>query len=317
MLKKEELPYLKLWESIITGRAAPLSKLMKEQYKNLGLSHIFTPSGFHLSAVLFPFMKVLKRPKHQLILLLFIAMLLMLLPGMQALKRMVLIKSHQKLLGLKLGFICALILDIFFGSFQIHTLSFTYSLLFLSMIYSGARGLQLIFWFFIGQLILAYFQGLEISLLILIFSPLINLAFSVVLPFLFFLTFPLWDWQLWLGIRLLTVLHQAVSFFSALTLKVPFIEVHVVTLILMFLILKKKRQWLITGIIFFCQSLNPDYARSPGLPSKEFAPQGEIQRRIYRTEDVRIVFSDGSCKMKLIRGFWWESCSPRRKSRKR
>jgi hypothetical protein len=52
-LNKNEIDYLVLWESILTGRSGQVKKWMKDRYQLLGLNHIFTPSGFHLSAVLF------------------------------------------------------------------------------------------------------------------------------------------------------------------------------------------------------------------------------------------------------------------------
>src|SRR5690606_13223199 len=115
---KKDQDLLKLWESILTGRSAPLAKWMKERYQTLGLNHLFTPSGFHISAVLFPFMKLIKGHYYQLLMLLLLAGGVLFLPGMSALKRMLLIKINQKILGQHLGFAGALFLDVLFGSFQ-------------------------------------------------------------------------------------------------------------------------------------------------------------------------------------------------------
>src|SRR5690606_37036471 len=68
-VRNEDLQNLKLWESILTGRSNSISKLMKEKYRKLALNHIFTPSGFHLSAVLFPFLRFIPRNRHQVLLL--------------------------------------------------------------------------------------------------------------------------------------------------------------------------------------------------------------------------------------------------------
>ncbi len=167
---KKNLDYLKLWESILTGRSAPLSRMIKDRYKVLGLNHLFTPSGFHLSAILFPFMKLVN-PRHQLWILLFTGIALFFTSGLIALKRMVVIKIHQKALGLHLGFLLSLGVDILVGSFQTNTLSFTYSFLFLGIIYSGLQGIGLIVWFFIGQVLIAYFQNSDVSVLVLFLSP--------------------------------------------------------------------------------------------------------------------------------------------------
>ncbi|WP_408098592.1 hypothetical protein ACJVC5_06690 [Peredibacter sp. HCB2-198] len=312
-ISKEDLELLKLWESIITGRSAPLSQWMKERYKMLGLNHLFTPSGFHISAVLFPFMKILKNNLHQLALLLFLGFGIMFLPGLSALKRMILIKSHQKVLGLHLGFIVALILDVFFGSFQNGVLSFTYSFLFIGIIYSGLEGLGLIIWFFIAQIILAYFQGSDISPLLIFFSPIVNLAFGIAMPILFLFSFPLWGWQLHTGIFLLKILQYPIDLFMTLSQFVPRLEIHSGAIFLIGLILFRRWKLSLGLLCLFSFSLNLDRQRSPGLP-KEFVPNGKTIKTVYLEKEIKIYKSDGICRMKLVRGFWWENCSPRRES---
>ncbi|MFP5386850.1 MAG: hypothetical protein ACLGHN_12270 [Bacteriovoracia bacterium] len=316
-ISKEDIELLKLWESILTGRAAPLSKVMKKNYQELGLNHIFTPSGFHLSSVLFPFLKIFPRQKHQLFLILLIGGILFFLPGMMALKRMILIKGHQKLLGLHSGFIFALSIDIFFGSFQFYPLSFTYSFLFLSIIYSGANGLSLIIWFYMGQVILAYFQNNDISPLLLFFSPLLNLGFAFIMPILFLLSFPLWSWQLNLGLVLLGCIQKLVNIFSAICLGFPSLEIHTFILVIIFLLILRKWKFILVSTLFISNSLNSDYSRAPGVIRKEFVPEGKIVKTLYQENGVVVVFEDGRCRMKLVRGFWYENCSPKRRSSRR
>lgn len=314
LVSKKDLEYLKLWESILTGRAAPLPKLMKERYSKLGLNHIFTPSGFHLSAVLFPFMKLIKVAHYQLIFLMLIGSALLTLPGFMALKRMVLIKSNQKIFGMKSGFIAGLMLDMLFGSFSTGVLSFSYSFLFLSIVYSGLRGVGLIIWFFIAQMILAYFQNADISPLILLFSPIVNLSFTILMPLLFLLAIPLWNWQLHCGIFLLKALQFLVDVFSSISTSWVLIEMNFLILFMIVLLIMRKWKLLLLALLLNSNSLNPDHARNPGLPTKEFAPQGELVKTIYREKDVLVYFRDGKCKLRLVRGLWWENCSPLRRS---
>jgi hypothetical protein len=314
-VNKDDLELLKLWESMLTGRAAPLSRFIKERYKFLGLNHLFTPSGFHLSAAIFPFMKLLNH-KYHLLFLIFLGGAFSFLPGLTAMKRMLVIKTHQKFLGIHLGFACALIIDMFFGSFQTGALSFTYSFLFLGIIYSGLEGIGLIIWFFIAQIILAYFQNSDISPLLLLFSPILNLGFGLLMPVLFALSFPLWDWQLHTGIFLLKQLQWLVDFFSQLSFHFPFMEVHIITLFLVALILFRKWKVALITIILISSSLNLDREKAPGQSTKEFAPQGKTVMTFYSEEAVTVYFEDGKCKMKLIRGYWFENCSPRRGSNK-
>lgn len=314
LVPKSDLEYLKLWESVLTGRSAPVSKILKEKYKELGLNHVFTPSGFHLSAVLSPLMKLMKRPRSELIILCMIGMTLCLLPGFGALKRMVLIKGHQRIFGRHEGFIIALILDILWGSFQESTLSFTYSFLFLGIIYSGFDGLVLILYFFLAQLMIAFFQESDISPLLLIFSPLLNLLFTILMPFLFLLAIPLWSWQLKSGIFLLKLTQEAVNLCASLSMKLPTIEVNIIGLIMILLLQRKYWKSLIALSLLYCHDLNMDHLRAPGLSRNDFYPDGKMLITQIKEDHINVVYSDGRCRMKLVRGFWWENCSPKRRS---
>lgn len=314
VVKKSDLELLELWESILTGRSAPLSKMMKKHYKSLGLNHIFTPSGFHLSAVLFPFMALIKNKSIQLMTLITIGISLTFLPGFGALKRMVLIKSGQKLMGLHLGFILALILDVLFGSFQQSALSFTYSFLFLGIIYGGMNGLLLNLFFFSGQILIAYFQGNDISPLLLIFSPILNLIFAALMPLLFLLSFPLWEWQLNIGILLLKYVQILVDICAELTLHTPSLEVSSFTLLVVTMLILKKWKCIPVLILIFSTSLNIDHNKAPGSTRFEFVPRGDVVKRVYSEKFVTVYFREGNCRMKLVRGFWYENCSPKRRS---
>lgn len=316
-LDNENIELLELWESILTGRAAPVSKIIKDRYQMLGLSHVFTPSGFHLSAVLNPVMKLVRNSKAQLVLLVLLTFGIYSLPGMTALKRMITIKGSQKILGTHLGFGIALLLDTFFGTFHQNTLSFTYSFLFLGIIYSGLSGLPLIVWFFLAQALLAYFQETEFSLLILLFSPVLNLVFTIIMPLLFFLCFPLWKWQLNFGLFLLKTFQGLVDWFASLSSKVPTLEIHVFSILLLVLLLTSRKRLFIAGVFFFCHSLNLDYFRMPGLPSNEFVPREGKSETLLRGEKITVKFQDGSCRLKLVRGVWIEHCSPRRGSKRK
>lgn len=311
-LKDQEL--LELWESMLTGRVAPVSKWMKERYKLLGLNHLFTPSGFHLSAVLYPLMKFIKSLKIQLSLLILLGSLLLFLPGQGALKRMILIKSHQKILGTKIGFILALFMDVLFGTFQNGALSFTYSFLFLGIIYSGLEGAGLVFWFFIAQMTLAYFQGNQISPFLLVCSPILNFAFGLSMPILFLLAIPLWGWQLQIGLFLLKILQLMVDVSARVIEFFPVWEIHFISLFLIFCFVMKKRKTFVLVLFIFSSTLNWDQQKAPGSGRYEFSPKGQMAKIVSNSEKDLIYFSDGKCARKLVRGFWYERCSPRRRS---
>ena len=311
----KDLDLLKLWESILTGRSAPLSKWMRERYGSLGLNHIFTPSGFHLSAVLLPLMKIFRG--QSLLLILGIGCLLSFFPGMGALKRMILIKGHQKIFGLKAGFCLGLLLDMLFGTFQNQLLSFTYSFLFLGIVYSGGRGIQLVLLFFFGQALIAYFQQSDISLLILLFSPLLNVIFAVLMPFLVILAIPLWGWQLKIGILLLKLSQMCVDISARAVSIFPSVEITSFTLFIFLVMYFRKKRVFLLSVLIFSTSLNLDLGKPPSQSKYFYRPQGKALQTKYAEKTVLVKFQDGSCRMNLVQGFWWENCSPRRRSSKR
>lgn len=310
LVSQDELTLLELWESMLTGRVAPLDRWLRQEYRTLALAHVFTPSGFHLSALLWPVMLFLKRRKHKIGLIGLIACGLFFVPGQSALKRMTIVKLGQQFMGLKTGFLIAFLLDIFWGSFSDSPVGFTYSFLFLGIIYSGIKGISVFIWFFIAQIMIAFIQGSLISPLLLFISPVINFVLALFLPFLFLLAWPLWHWQLISGLWLLKIVQSMVSFFYELVMNFPLLEVNSALLILILCLIIKRGREAIIVCLFMTADLNVDHRKLKQGGSFEWQPQGRITKivgdKIYRT--------DGICKRELIRGMWWENCSPRRRS---
>jgi len=316
-LSPENQDLLEIWESMLTGNTRPLNKLIKENFSRLGLRHLFTPSGLHLSSLLYPSMKIIKGQRSQFILLTLLALFFLPLSDFAALKRMVMVKWFQKLIGFKEGFGLALILDVLFGTFQSQALSFTYSFLFLGIMYSGVKGMGRIFWFFIGQCLISFSQGVFITPLLLIFSPLLSFGFVLAMPVLFLLSFPLWSWQLEMGLFILKGLIQLITLCAQITVFIPAWEMHIGVLVLLFIFTLGKWRILPVGLLFLSSSLNLDLARNPSLGTYEWIPQGEILKIEETKEKMVIRYRDGKCERMLVRGMWWEKCSPRRGSRKK
>jgi hypothetical protein len=308
-----DIPMLELWESMLTGRVAPLDRWLRKEYKALALAHVFTPSGFHLSAILWPVLLLFRKKRSKTMILAFIGSLLLFVSGQSALKRMTMIKLNQQYLGLKTGFIIALLADILFGSFSDSPLGFTYSFLFLGIIYSGARGLTLFVWFFLAQILIAYIQGSLVSPLLLFISPFINSALALALPFLFLLSFPLWSWQLSAGLTILKVLQFFVSTSYSMVMRFPLLEVNVILLLLFIFLLMRQGRLAIFACLILTADLNTDLQKIPVSGSYEWVASG----RIIKTVGQKIYREDGICERELIRGMWFETCSPRRRSRKK
>jgi hypothetical protein len=226
---------------------------------------------------------------------------------------MTFVKFLQQFLGLKTGFIIAFFLDLLLGSFNGSPLGFTYSFLFLGIIYSGARGLTLIVWFFIAQVLIAFTQGTLVSPLLLFTSPFINTFLALILPFLLILAWPLWHWQLNVGIFLLKLVQMLVSFFYAIVMKFPLLEVNAAILLLLIFFLFRHGRLALMACLLFTADLNTDRSKIPLPATYEWVARGEI----VKTKGNKIYRTDGICERELVRGMWFETCSPRRGSRKK
>lgn len=307
---KHDLQKLYLWESMLTGRSRSLSTKTKEEFTTLGLSHLFTPSGFHLSAAISPIFKILKGHKTKSVLLICIVVLIFMLQGQSALKRMSLVKLAQHWSDQKTGFLTAMGLDVLVGSFTTSPLGFSYSLLFLGIIYSRSSKLKTIVLFFLGQCLIAYFNQNQISVLLIAFNPILNIFFAVSMPFLLILAIPLWNWQLWSGLKIIGTLQSFVSFANSMTLHFPLTELCLIGIL--FVIFKKK--YYVIFLLLYCTSLNLQKIKIPANSQYAFVPQGRIIKVISKTDYDWIYWSDGKCKRQLVGGVWFEKCSPKRRS---
>lgn len=255
-LNKNNKILLRIWESMITGRTQGIPHKTKDLYKRLGLSHLFTPSGFHLSALLIPIFILLKSRSIQLLVLLTIFFLLQFIQGQDALKRMAGVKLIQKKFGTQLGFIMATLFDVIFGTFQNSPLGFTYSFLFLGIVYSQKSKKFLILWFFLAQLLIAYFQHKSISPLLIFLNPMITFLFSMLIPILFILSFPLFKLQLLIGLNLMGVLHSVVIFGNQLINSFSQIEPNIFFLLIVILFIMRKLKLVCLFTLILSSQLN-------------------------------------------------------------
>ena len=315
--KKNHLPpkdteLLSLWESMLTGKSGGLRQELKDQYQTLGLNHLFTPSGFHLSTVMLPFMKFISNKRWQLTLLLIIGLAILSLNGQDALKRMMKIKVSQKLLGQKSGFIFALVLDSLSGSLMNSPLGFCYSALFLGIIYSGSGFLFL--WFFIAQALIAYFSGNLVTPFLILFSPILNSAFAICMPLLFILAIPLWNWQMVIGLKILSLLQGLVLIAANIAHHFPLWEIQTWSIFCFALFYYGKKRILILSLAFLSGSLNLEKSSPIRIGTKDFVPRGKILRIVESEEGQKVFWTDGKCDRQLRLGIWWEKCSPKRRS---
>ena len=175
-----------LYYSMITGDKAKIGYQLKRGLRQLGLLHLFTPSGLHLSS--FFFIRFL--PKKILSLLL-VAFLIFLnyYYSYASMERVLIFKILHLVLkktSLELHFALTFVLSFFLGQFQ-EPLSFLYSLLFWGTIIIFRKNpIKCLFYLNFQNLLLNSLSGSESNILIFILNPIITLVSSAFFPLIFF-----------------------------------------------------------------------------------------------------------------------------------
>jgi hypothetical protein len=171
-------------------------------------------------------------------------------------------------------------------------------------------------WFFFAQSLIAYFSGDNISPMIIFLSPLLNLAFGLSMPLLLILALPLYGWQVQIGLKILYGLQKLVEASASVTQLVPTLEINLMVVVCFGLFFFRKRKALALAMLLLPFGLNMDKSKAPGFSRYDFVPQGHVVKIIYHERGETVYFNDGKCKRDLLRGVWWERCSPRRRSKK-
>ncbi len=188
--------------SYTVGGQKGVSRSVTTAHKNLYLIHLFTPSGLHLSSLFFFLTPLLTFLKFRSFNYFFAVSLLLTLPpffldGFWAVKRVSFLRLLFlvfKKIPLKLSlftlFILAFSLDFMFGTFKDSPLSFTYSFLFLGMIFAGQKwpSIWLPLFLMLGQFLVCFFQQTPFFPLNFFLGFLLTSFFSLLFP-LFFLAF--------------------------------------------------------------------------------------------------------------------------------
>ncbi|MBF0363281.1 MAG: ComEC/Rec2 family competence protein [Oligoflexia bacterium] len=213
MIKKFHDPRLVvLGLSYLFGYTKALNKEIKKVHKDLGLNHLFTPSGIHLSSLLLLlipiiyllsiFFKRLQNNQYKdrlkKVALLIIYLLVFLIPETYPLKRLALFYLitviANKYFNYKNYFYLFLItnfIDIALGTFTYSPGSFTYSYLFLGIILSMQNirpKILLPLALLGGQIIVIFFQEDKLTFIGFIFNFILSVIFEFGYPILF-LTF--------------------------------------------------------------------------------------------------------------------------------
>lgn len=188
--------------SYTVGGQKGVSQSVINSHKNLYLIHLFTPSGLHLSSLFFFLTPLLSFLKFKSFNYFFLASLLLTIPpffldGFWAVKRVTFLRLLWlvfRKIPLKLSlfsiFILAFSLDFIFGTFKASPLSFTYSFLFLGMIFSSQKwpSIWLPLFLMLGQFIVCFYLQTPFFPVNFFLGFFLTSFFSLLFP-IFFLSF--------------------------------------------------------------------------------------------------------------------------------
>ncbi|MCK5074063.1 MAG: ComEC/Rec2 family competence protein [Bacteriovoracaceae bacterium] len=195
----------------VTGDKKRLKRKYKHLHKRLGIYHLFTPSGIHLSALFTLFLPLLFLLRKKNTILYFLASILavlplFLLPGFYSIKRlsiMRILKLVFEFFKLRVEifhvFLISFLIDLIAGTGRISPIGFTYSFLFLGIILSQGKNPKFLFPFtlFGGQILINYFSNSTLTLAGPFLGFFATFIFTFLFPviFLFFWTTPLFPPQ--------------------------------------------------------------------------------------------------------------------------
>ncbi len=185
--------YFNLMAAFTVGDEKKSISRLKSSYKSLGLVHLFTPSGFHLQAILIC-LSYLGLKKHRRKFLLSL-LLIFFIPGFSALKRIVILKIcesyyiHLKKWIPKKFYLFLLVFLLFFlcGDYYRNPLSYSLSFLFLGTIYALNENPKLYYVhyflaFFMAQLLVQLFLPQEVTLAHFSIGFILGLIFNILFP---------------------------------------------------------------------------------------------------------------------------------------
>lgn len=264
-----------LW-AFLTGEKKGLSPKAQQNFNNLELNFLFSPSGIHLAALSSLIFYLIKKIKHKRVIRIFQWLFLMsafFLPYL-AIKRIVCLRVlilsqlfFKKRIPIEILFGITFLISFFLGHFQDSPLGFILSFLYMGTFIAlrDHSKITVLLGLFSSHLVICFFSGNEISLLALILNlPLITL-FSFLLPFfyLYFLTFQWihYNWIEFVVRAFILIVHWAAKPTQGTFVSATLFLILAVWIIL----LKKQKRYLLILLLLHTNVANSPaffYARS-------------------------------------------------------
>jgi competence protein ComEC len=177
--------------AINVGYKRKLPRKWKKSFKNLGLLHLFTPSGLHL----YPFYFLITFLFNRFISISVLSAIFLLILNTGdffALRRIALMKASALSLSFIIkknpflyAFFLAFFIDFCWGSFKDSPLGFTFSFTFLSLLIIKEPKYPFYYKIILGQILIAYFLNQNLNIAYCIIGIGLSSIFSLVFPIIF------------------------------------------------------------------------------------------------------------------------------------
>ncbi len=274
----------------LTGHEFKRLTTEKESLRKLGLLHILTPSGLHLSL----FTKIFRYLPHWSHLN-YLLLLFFLLPGLFSLKRMLLLKQFNKVFNLKTSFFLMFLFDLLRGSYAESPLSYSFSFLFLAIVISQPKKLWL--HFFLANLIICFFLKNSISIVAIFLAPLFTFFFTLTFPFIVLTLLSPLSFVVHLCYFVIQPYFGLLFYFTSFPIENIHVSLLTIVCFLLYLIFKNKMA--LIGVLLW---INPLNFEQPNLSIR-------LPRNIYSKKT-------GICKVQLKRDLLKYQCKKKASRRK-
>lgn len=244
----------RLGRSYLYGEKSCVPKKVKEQHRILGLYHLMTPSGMHLSSLLIPakkFIQLFKIHQHMSVLFIFcIWAFVQTLEKYYSLKRMshlYIIKALMPKISNRISIAFMIALDLISSNAFLSPLSFALSCMFIIIIFESRSNAERFFYFLLAQATIAIIFKQS-------FYPIGSLlGFGVGIIFCFI--FPLIAIsQLlnWHGLQklLLSPMLEVIDFFTQVATQAGKLPLHGLSLLFLLVFIFRKPQFLWLTILW-------------------------------------------------------------------
>ncbi len=265
-------PGKRMWIALITGERKILHKEERELFLRLGITHIFTPSGMHLTT-LTVFMTKGRIFKTLSLLLASLMGFVGLFPAMT---RVLYLKGTTRSFT---SFCIVLLLEGIFFSWQRNDLSWICSWLFLGFCYFSPASHRAL-WFSLGQMLLCHIFFQEWSIIGMLLNLVIMLLLQIIFPALVFLSLlpvvsqnvPLWVLDnLFLGLSQVDKIHNHITLF------IPHVG-HLTFLVCWIMMEGRRRNFVLPILLLFLSSPLNQQKKSTFTQSKWEAIKGDHVR---------------------------------------